>query len=396
MRQVDPGDLRRLPPTRTLSIGPPATYGVLDGPPVEVALPTWLLLCDLQLLGGPGPEKPPEAVVRGSAFEHGSSDGHDLAAPLTILDQAVCEPRAVRQDGRVETALRSLVEGFRDRGWKDAARAVSETWLWVQPESFAANLHAGVLIGEAGRAAEAEALIARAVIVARQAGDWAAYCTAGVALGDAHRARGDLASAERIYTKVLSRARRHGIRSALQPVAGGLLAVAVEGGDIETAERRAAEALDLHPAGDARVREIAADLASLWTQAGRFDDALGIFTRLGDMGGPAARQARYAASACRAAAGVGDREWFERYWAVAWQWTYDESAREAWSVCLAELETAATAIGEAGRAELVRRRMGTAAPGGAAGTSARAEPGATPILAESSTSLVERVLAHIR
>jgi tetratricopeptide (TPR) repeat protein len=393
MRQVDPGDLRRLPPSRTLSIGPPATREVLEGPPVEVGLPTWLLLCDLQLLGGPGPEKQREPVVRGSALAYAVPEADDLGGPLRALDEAVREARSLRSDAVVEDALRSLVEAFRLHGWDDAARSVAETWLWVQPENYAANLHAGILMGDTGRSAEAETLLARSVIIARQAGDWAAYCTAGVALGDTHRNRRDLDSAERIYLKVRSRARRHGVRSVLAPVAYGLFTVSAGRGDVALAEERAEGVLDLCPGGGETIRQTAAELARLWAQEGRHEDALRIFAGLCHASDPV-HQAGYAASACLAAAGAGDREWFEWFWAAAWRWTYDESAREEWGGCLGELEKAATLIGDIGRAELARKRMGATVPPGAPGTSSPPGCGAAQAVPESSPSLADRLLAR--
>jgi len=233
---------------------------------------------------------------------------------------------------------------------------VAESWLWVQPESSAANLVAGRLAGDAGRLGEAETLSARSLIIARQAEDWPAYCEAGVALGEAHRRRGAHAPARRILAKVQKRGRRQGIKEAAAAAAHGLFTLAAEAGDLEEAKARAEEALREYPPGHQGGTLLSRQLARLSTERGDHRGALEILAGVGDAAGAPAERAVRAASACRAAALAGDRERFEWYWATAWRWSYDESARDAWTSCLAELARAARAMGDDERARMAAAR----------------------------------------
>ena len=356
MRRIDPGDLRRLPPSRILLLGPPPLHTVLEGPPPELALPVWLLLSDLQLLATRNVEQGGGPVVRGSALAHGSPADAELREPLRLLDAAVREGRTVGTEVGVTVALGRIVAVFRERGWEMAAMTVAESWLWVQPESSAANLVAGSLAGDAGRLGEAETLSARSLIIARQAEDWAAYCEAGLALGEAHRRRGASAAARRILAKVQKRGRRQGLKEAAAAAAHGLFTLAAEAGDLEVGRARAEEALHEYPPGHERRALLTRQLAQLSTERGDHRGALRLLSGIGEAAGAPVERALRAASACRAAALVEDRERFEWFWASAWRWSYDESARAAWTPCLMELARAAHAMGDGERARMAAAR----------------------------------------
>lgn len=255
----------------------------------------------------------PYAYARRAGMVYGSGVDEELAEPLlrlsSVLKSGQVDPRLV-----VESCLH-VSKWAEHRGLWATALAYSQAVAIILPRDAAAALSVGVLARRTGEHARAESWLRRAVMLARQTGDWVSYTIAFLRLGNLFMQRGNFPIARKLLTRAQRAARRHGHIELEGHALHDLCGIAITGGDAVEAEALAAAAMDAYGLRNPRLPALAHDLAYLWLEQGRFGRALAVFEAvLPHLDNPADRVHVFA-NIARAAAGAGRRERFEWAWA---------------------------------------------------------------------------------
>jgi tetratricopeptide (TPR) repeat protein len=229
-----------------------------------------------------------------------------LHAIAELLASPAEFPRA-----RVAWACAAVARWAEERGAPATALAYMQAAALAEPGDAALAYAVGRLARQHGEPVRAEGWLHKAVVLARQSGDWSSYAMAFAALGNLAVQRGNLPAARRMHTRALRAAQRHRLRQVQAMALHDLFVTAMELGDGHAATEYAGAALRAYGDGHPRVPALAHDVACFWTAAGEFARALPVFrAALPHIPGRAER-AVVLANVARAAAGTGDRRSFE-------------------------------------------------------------------------------------
>lgn len=169
--------------------------------------------------------------------------------------------------------------------------------------------------------------LTRALLLGRQAKDWDSYGAALAGMGNLYVQRGDYPRARKYHLRCLRAARRYGLRSLEGAALHNLCGVAIEVGRMEEVHAYARAAYEVWGPDHMRLPMLAHDVAYAWMGAGYFDLALQVFHVVL----PHYRRTERVlvlADICRASAGIGDAERFERAWKAAWRFIGELSGRD--------------------------------------------------------------------
>ncbi|CAN5193305.1 hypothetical protein BH24GEM2_BH24GEM2_17010 [soil metagenome] len=306
-----PDRRRRIPPPPA----PPGVEGLGMGAelPQEVAGLLWPLLRAVTLWARLPRQRrarlfPRSAAKRRAAeVQEGQIDPR-LAEPLGILVELLARPGTM-DDKTVGQACSQIAEWAREREaastpaeFTDAAARASEDPV--------RTLAAARLARDRADYRTAEAWYARAIGLARRAGDWDTHARSYIGLGKAWRARGVYAEAHRHFTKAARSARLHGEAVPLGMALHDLFALEAEARRDREALEYARAALKAYPRGNRNIPSLVYSLGTLLADRGQFAEALPVLKvvtphmippfRAGAQGGLA-----------RVAAAAGDVETFE-------------------------------------------------------------------------------------
>ena len=237
----------------------------------------------------------------------------------------------------------------------ETAIAFAQGAAVVLPADAAASFAVGRLARRRAEYARAETWYRRAVALGRQSGDWASYSMAFGGLGNLYAQRGNLPMARRFHLRALRAARRHSLRALHGSALHDLFVLAAQMGQPDTAESLARQAFDTYGQDHPRLVFLAADVAYLWMERGRFAPALTVFQAL------VHHLRRHEdlitqANMVRAAAGAGERRLFEQTYAEVWDRVTRTQNLENAAAVMLELAHGATMLGEWDKAERAAER----------------------------------------
>lgn len=293
-----------------------------------------------------------DEVLTGMLHEANADVQLELALlPLVRMTNA---PDSAHED-QVAVACQHVARWADLNGHLETAIAYAQGAAVVLPADAAASFAVGRLARRRAEYARAETWYRRAVALGRQSGDWASYSMAFGGLGNLYAQRGNLPMARRFHLRALRAARRHSLRALHGSALHDLFVLAAQMGQPDTAESLARQAFDAYGTDHPRLVFLAADVAYLWMERGRFAPALTVFQAL-------VHHLRShedlitQANMVRAAAGAGERRLFEQTFAEVWdRVTRTQNLDNAAAVML-ELAHGATMLGEWDKAERAAER----------------------------------------
>jgi tetratricopeptide (TPR) repeat protein len=287
-------------------------------------------------------------------------------------------PEAPRPLRRLLRTLASVLASTHAGSERRAAHACLEVSRWAEregapgtalcfaqasacaaPADAAGALATGVLALQRGQDARAESWLRRALVLARRQADRSVHAEACLHLGGLLERRGQKFAAERLYLRAARLARRSGLRHVRSDALLALFRKAARGDAREAAEYARAAFGALGPA-DARVSELAYELACFYLAREDHAAALPLLKCLLPHGGTVASPALLLACIARAAAGTGDRALYADASGRAWERLVTSEQDPSGTVYL-ELACAALSLREWEDAE----RAGQAALGAA-------------------------------
>lgn len=257
----------------------------------------------------------PYAYARRTAMIHTTILEPAVAAPLVelsgVLRNADIDPIVV------VGACRKISNWAEQHGLYATALAFSQVVAIIRLTDADAALAVGALARRTAEHARAESWLRRAIMLARQSGDWASYTIAFLKLGNLFIHRGNFPIARKLLVRAQRTAHRHGLRELEGMALHDLCTIAIDSGESAEAEALAAAALGAYGIRNPRLPALAHDVAYLWLEQGRFVRALSVFEAvLPHMVRPADR-VHTLADIARAAAGASRRERFEWAWSAA-------------------------------------------------------------------------------
>jgi tetratricopeptide (TPR) repeat protein len=348
--------------TRRWRVPPPLTrsgellegaeiLGEVEGP---VAVLLWKSLRSVSLWASAGPREQAElfsagARARREAEVLATAPEEALREPLRVFAEVLGRPTRVRRE-TVSLACRQVVQWADARGAYETALAFAQLAALSCPGDASLAHEVGRLARRQLQHARAESWYRRAVMLARQTGDWTSYGRAYLGLGSLAMQRGSLPAARRAHIKALRSSRRHGLVEIQAMALHDLFVVAYETEDARTAQRYARAAFRLYGARHANLPRLAHDLSVLWLGQGEFARARAVLTALLPHLDASSRM-QGAANLARAAAGAGDREGFEDAWRQVMEHLPALRFTHRAAPSLVNLARAASTLGEWDRAE---------------------------------------------
>lgn len=216
----------------------------LDGIPIlhelggELGLLLWRTVRSITLWAST-PEEERHALFRGSEVlgldATDSSVPEELRLLLTSVSSRLGAPRR-----RVDPELLTL-DCLHVSAWARRYKAPRTALEFAQagaltsPDFPEAALQTAACALDVGESERAETWLRRTIAVARRGGDWVAYSSAYILLGNIYREKKRLVSAERYLTLGFRAARRAGVPLARRDGAHGLFRIALVRGDMPTA-----------------------------------------------------------------------------------------------------------------------------------------------------------------
>jgi tetratricopeptide (TPR) repeat protein len=329
--------------------------GEVEGP---VAVLLWKSLRSVSLWAAAGPREQADLFSHGARERReaevlASNPDPELREPLRLFAELLGRPTRVRRDA-VALACRQVTQWADARGARETALAFSQLAALACPGDAALAHEVGRQARRLVQHARAESWYRRAVMLARQSGDWNSYGRAYLGLGNLAMQRGSLPAARRAHIKALRSSRRHGLVEIQAMALHDLFVVANESGEARTAQRYARAAFRLYGAGHANLPSLAHDISLLWLGQGEFARAQAVLSvLLPHFDAPG--QLLGTANLARAAAGAGDREGFESAWSRATERLPGLRSTHWAAQSLLNLARAATLLGEWDRAEETAR-----------------------------------------
>lgn len=335
----------RVPPPPEGGFGAAEGAAVLEENAGGLGVLLWDVARDLVLWATSRPREraelfAPAAERTRSAWLLSSALDPVLEAPLLGLVRVTGQPsRASRE--RVAMACREIAR------WADAQGAVATANAFAHAAAIAVPANAN-LCYEAGRFARrcadyprAERWLKRAILLGRQKGEWEAYATSLLGLGNTHIQRGDYPRARRCHLRCLHAVHRHNLKQLQGPVCHDLCVIATETGRVSEINVYARMAYEAYGDGHPRLPMLAHDVAYGWMCDGYFTRALEVFEAVASYYPPAER-IQVLADICRAAAGAGNVVRFEQAWQDARAWIERMATQEHVAQSLLEMARGAS------------------------------------------------------
>lgn len=241
----------------------------------------------------------------------------ELRLPLAVLVAELGRPTPGEAAAVAHVCL-CVVDWALEREATATALAFAETAALAWPQSPRYAWTAGQLLRAHGRLREAERWLTRAVRTSTRAKDAETHALAANTLGNLYYERGDYGRATRVLNGELRVARKHALREREGEILHDLCVAATWSGDLEAAERLAAEAFEMYGDGHPRLPTLALDYAAVWMERGRFARALAVLRELPAFIDTADERAYVVALLARAAAACGDTALFDEAWTEAW------------------------------------------------------------------------------
>lgn len=321
-----PRQLKPPPPRRTSRrwrVPPPLSHGpepldsgsLLEEMPDRLGALLWQSLRDVMLWATTSPAARAGLFADGAEARRRALLGRvdlpeELADPLRELASVLGPPAAVAGEA-VAAACRDIAAWAEDRGQLAHALSYSQAVAMVRADDAQAAWAVGVLARRRAEYARAETWFRRAVMLARQSGDWATYCLAFTGLGKLYGQRGNFPIARKLHLRARRAARRHGLHAMEAMALHDLFVVAASTREEAEAETFAEAALQAYGPGHPGLPALAHDVAYFWLENGCPARALPVFQAvLPHIERPADR-VRVLADIARAAAGARAEEAFE-------------------------------------------------------------------------------------
>lgn len=244
----------------------------------------------------------------------GSSAEPELWGPLLVIARLLQRPEDVDY-ARLVNACRAVARWGERRGFTAVQLAFTQAAARLAPDHPRLAYAVGRLSRDQCEYARAETWLRASIRLARGR-DWHTYALAYLSLGTLYQQLGNLPAARTLTLRGLRTTVRRRLRRLEGTAYHNLFVLTTESGDYAQAQRYAGLALQRYGAGHPRLPQLAYDLGIVWFLCGYFERALPVLEAvLPHFGG--AYRALALASTARAAAGVGDHDRFDRYWAEA-------------------------------------------------------------------------------
>lgn len=232
-----------------------------------------------------------------------------LRSPVEVVAALLAAPGGA-DAARLAYACASVASWAEERACAGTALAFAQAAALACPGDAGLAYAVGRLARMRGETVRAEGWYHQAIMLARQARDWRTYVMAFLGLGNLAVQRGNFPSARRHQLRALRTSRRHGLRALQAAALHDLFVVALEAGDVDEMDRRAAEALRAYGTGHPRVPVLAHDVAVAWMARGQSARALPVLEAvLPHLRDPASRVVAQA-NVARAAGGAGRADVF--------------------------------------------------------------------------------------
>jgi tetratricopeptide (TPR) repeat protein len=258
---------------------------------------------------------------RASLFDAGAAEARtaelarirpdaELLAPLSVVIALLESPRRV-EVRRLVNACRRIASWAEAQGALGTALEFTQAAALARPDSAPLAFAVGRLARRRAEYDRAESWYMRAVVQARQAGDWRSYALAFSGIGNMYVRRGNYRVARRAFVRSLRAARRHRIRDVCAMAYHDLYLCQTDTGEGAAAGPLAEQAFRAYGASHPHLPRLAYDVAYNWAQLGEFAPAARVAeTLLPHFTGPTER-ALVLGLLARAAGGAGERPVFE-------------------------------------------------------------------------------------
>jgi tetratricopeptide (TPR) repeat protein len=273
-----------------------------------------------------------------------------LAEGLAGLLEVLRDPGGA-EPGRVAGACERVADWAEARGARATALAFLQARALVLPADGAAAYAVGIAARRAAEYGRAETWLRRAVMLARQQGDWQLYSLAFVGLGNLNLQRGNFPVARRLHLRARRTARRHGHRPTEGMALHDLFVIAKSTGQLAEADAFAASALRAYGPTHPRLPALAHDVAYAWMEQGYFARALPVFEAVLPRFEEPSERVRVLADIGRAAAGTDRADLFDRAWRQTTKLAARRDAAEGAAQAMLDLAHGAAMLGEWERAE---------------------------------------------
>jgi tetratricopeptide (TPR) repeat protein len=297
----------------------------------------------------------PEAADARRAEMAGAELPPELLAPLSVIAELLASP-AVTDRARLALACRRVALWAEDRGALGTALDFTQAAALARPEAAMLAYAVGRLARRRAEYDRAESWFARAIIQARQSGDWRAYATAFSGLGNLNLQRGNVPAASRAHQRCLRAALRHGLPDLQANAYHDLFAVAIHSGE-PLADRYAAAAIRAGGPGYQNLPGLAFDLAYHWVLQGRFAQALTVVLALRTRVSAPAEQLMVNGLIARAAGGARDAASFHDGAGGVWRIVGSEGTDDRVSGALVGVAHGAASLGLWADAERAAERV---------------------------------------
>jgi tetratricopeptide (TPR) repeat protein len=345
----------RVPPPLTHGPEPLESGAVLEEAPGALGVLLWQSLRDVMLWTGTATAERAglfaagaEARQRAMVEQVGSPPA--LEGPLLALGSLLGAPEAAR-DAMVADACRRIAEWAGGEGLLALALSYSQAVALVLTDDAQAAYTVGLLARRRAEYARAETWFRRAIMLARQSGDWSSYCLAFIGLGKLYVQRGNFPTARKLHLRARRAARRHSLRHLEAMALHDLFVVAANTHEAAEAEAFAGAALEAYGPRHFRLPALAHDVAYFWLENGYFARALPVFQAVLPHFGRQADRVRVFADIARAAAGAGEEALFEGAWEEAVALAERPDAVEGTAQGLLDLAHGAAMLQQWGRAQ---------------------------------------------
>lgn len=309
---------------RRWRVPPPLTHGPepLEGGTIleELATPLggllWETARDLSLWTATAPEERVELFSEGAAANRKQKLSR-LEAPLGLASalgslSRVLSDAAEADEGELAAACRGVAGWAEEEGLLGVALAYTQAVALLREADPRVAYEVGVLALRRREDARAETWFRRAVMLARQNGDWNAYSLAFVALGDLYMDRGNHTVARKLHVRAKRAAHRHSLHAIEGMALHGLFKMAAASGDSDAADELAADALSALGPRHPRLAEFARDAARYWLGRGQPAPALEVLRAVVPHLDGSRDRINVLAATARAAAEVGAADDFQR------------------------------------------------------------------------------------
>jgi tetratricopeptide (TPR) repeat protein len=267
-----------------------------------------------------------------------------LRSALELLARLTDSPAAIRA-AEVANACEAVSTRCDSDGAPAAALAFAVAFAAAEPSSAPAAVHAGRMARRHARYGIAETWLRHAVRLASRSGDHRAFALGYVALGNMHLQRGDLPAARRELRRAVRAAARNDLPSIEAAAWHDLVLTASQGEGAEACLRYARRAFELYGPHHPRLSSLAHDLAYLWLQRGKPNDAFPVFEAVLEI--PLTREDRVAVlgNMARCAGEIGDEARFRAARAEIQAGVVSAGARLHVAEALVEVARGAAALG---------------------------------------------------